>query len=99
MGYYDLTIDASQITGAGGNLDGDANSTSGGNYSVIGSTANKFFRLYGDGNGDGTVNQPDYIAFRNAFNNGPSSAFDFEGDGNVTQSDYIQFRNRFNLTP
>ena len=38
---------------------------------------------------------PVYIAF----NNGPSTIFDFEGNGNVTQSDYIQFRNRFNLSP
>jgi hypothetical protein len=48
--------------------------------------------------GSGTVNQTDFIAFRNAFNNGPSAAFDYDGDGQVNQNDFIQFRNRFNLT-
>jgi len=38
-------------------------------------------------------------AYRNAFNAGPSSIFDFDGDDNVTQNDFIQFRNRFNLVP
>ena len=57
------------------------------------------FRLYGDADGSGIVNQADFIAFRNAFNAGPSSIFDFEGDGNVAQSDFFQFRNRSNLMP
>src|SRR6185369_915995 len=57
-----------------------------------------FHRLFGDSDGNATVDQTDFIAFRNAFNNGPSIVFDYDGDGQVNQTDFIQFRNRFNLT-
>src|SRR5436853_3762135 len=74
-GFYDLTIDATKVSNTAGQLDGDNDFQPGGNYSVVGNTTNKFFRLFGDGNG----NQDDFIAFRNAFNGGPLSIFDFEG--------------------
>jgi len=100
-GFYNLTIDALQVTTINGtiHLDGDGNGISGDNYSVTGTIANRFFRLFGDGDGNGIVNQTDFIDFRNAFNNGPSDIFDYEGDGNISQTDFIQFRNRFNVVP
>ena len=58
-----------------------------------------FFRLFGDSDGSGRVDTIDFIAFRNAFNGGPSSIFDFDNSGNVQTSDFIRFRNAFNTTP
>ena len=98
-GFYNLTIDASKISTGNGNLDGDANGTYGGDYAVTGSTANKFFRLFGDSDGSGTMDfLTDFIAFRNAFaSGGPSTIFDFDANGSVDfLNDFIAFRNRFN---
>lgn len=97
-GFYDFTIDASKITGIGGALDGDGNGTPGGNYAVIGTTANKFFRLFGDSDGNGTVNNKDFQALRAVFNQ-PSVVFDFDNDGVVTFDDMKEFRLRFGMTP
>jgi hypothetical protein len=99
-GLYDFMIDAAQVSGVGGALDGNNDGIPGGSYSVTGTTANKFYRLFGDSNGDGTVTQdPDFSAFRTAFNSGPSTIFDFDNDGSVQQSDFTAFRARFNLLP
>jgi hypothetical protein len=57
-------------------LDGDANNLAGGDHGFA------FHRLSGDADGNGTVDQTDYMAFMAAYGNG---------------SDYIQFRARFNI--
>jgi hypothetical protein len=59
-----------------------------------------FFRLFGDVNGDKTVNITDLTAFRNAFGASSTDAnyrpsFDFSGDGVINLTDLTQFRNRF----
>ena len=79
---------------------GRNDSTPGGSYTANGTTANKFFRFFGDSNGDGAVNQTvDFIAFRNAFGF-PSSIFDFDNSGDVDQAaDFVKFKNNFGLTP
>ena len=62
-----------------------------------------FFRLYGDFNGDGTVNNADSFQFSRAFNKSIGQAgylafFDFNGDGTINNSDNFQFSKRFNTT-
>jgi hypothetical protein len=95
-GRYTLTIQASQITSANGQLDGNGDGTGGDNYVQVGApgSGSNLFRMYGDINGDGTVSAADFIQFRQAFG-GSSFAFDFDGDGAVAASDFIQFRLRF----
>ena len=93
-GRYNLTVLASQFTGAG--FDGDGNGTAGDNYVVVGTptTAPKLFRLFGDSDGDGAVAANDFVQFRLAFG-GSNPVFDFDNDGAVAASDFIQFRLRF----
>ncbi|MFL5330333.1 MAG: choice-of-anchor Q domain-containing protein [Gemmataceae bacterium] len=92
-GVYNFTIDASQISGQLGNLN------SGTNVSITGSVANKWFRFFGDANGDGTTDQSDYLLFRNVIAGGTNSTFDYDNDGDVDQSDYLAFRNRLAGAP
>ena len=99
-GFYDLKIDANQVSNPGGKLDGG--SGAGTDYNVTGTTANMYFRLFGDSDGSGQVDfLTDFIAFRNAFaNGGPNSIFDFDNSNTVDfLVDFINFRNRFNATP
>ena len=101
-GTYDFMISAAQVSGVGGALDGNNDGTPGGSYSVTGSTANKFFRRFGDSNGSGAVDfMTDFMAFRAAFaNGGPSTVFDFDGDGDVDfLVDFIAFRSRYSSGP
>ena len=89
-----FAIDATKVTSSDGSLDGDANGAFGGNYAVVGTTVNKFFRHFGDGNGTGLVDLLDFSAVRSAFNQ-PSSVFDFDNNGNVDLLDFAEFRKRF----
>ncbi|MFL5327513.1 MAG: hypothetical protein ACJ8C4_01250 [Gemmataceae bacterium] len=95
-GVYDFTIDASKISGLAGNLNGSGSGV-GTNYTVVGNTANKWYRFFGDGNGDGAVDQTDYLAFRNALSGGPKSVFNI--GGGISQSDYLEFRKRLAGAP
>ena len=72
-------------------VDGDANGTAGGNRT------DNFFRLYGDGNGDATVNATDLILFRAALGSSTGSSsyrwfFDVNNDGAINAFDFTQFR-------
>ncbi|MFL5331189.1 MAG: beta strand repeat-containing protein [Gemmataceae bacterium] len=99
-GLYNLIIDAAQVSSTTGTaLDGNNDGIAGGDYVVTGTTANKFFRLYGDQNGDVVVDQTDYLVFRNAIGGGPNTIFDFDNSGDVDQLDYLAFRNRISAGP
>ncbi|MFL5331247.1 MAG: choice-of-anchor Q domain-containing protein [Gemmataceae bacterium] len=98
-GLYNLIIGAAQVSGSTGALDGNNDGIPGGDYLITGTTANKYFRYFGDQNGDATVNQVDYLEFRNAIAGGPGSIFDFDSSGNVDQVDYLEFRNRIAGAP
>jgi hypothetical protein len=99
-GFYDLLIDATQISSLSGNLDGNVDGNAGGNYAVTGTTGNKFFRLFGDADGSGVVSLLDFAAFRNVFNVTPSPIFDYHGAGAIPNLiDFAEFRARFNLAP
>jgi hypothetical protein len=107
-GRYSLTILSSNVTGSTGlALDGDGNGTAGGNYlspndSLGGGTGQlHLYRLFGDANGDGIVDQLDLGLFRSAFNaraGDPAylSYLDADNSGVVDQLDLGQFRVRFN---
>ncbi len=98
-GLFDFIIDAAQVTGLGGALDGNSDTNPGGSYAVTATTANRYYRLFGDDNGDGTVSQVDYNAFLIAYLNGASLKFDFDSDGQVTQLDYNAFILRYLGSP
>ncbi|MBX7103468.1 MAG: hypothetical protein K1X57_05280 [Gemmataceae bacterium] len=53
-----------------------------------------FHRLFGDSDGNRTVDAADLLAFRLAFL-GTSATFDFDGDGQVGANDFLAFRLRF----
>jgi hypothetical protein len=89
-GRYTLTVLASKIP----TLDGNGDGTPGDDYVLTGSPANGLFRLFGDADGNGTVNTADFNAFRSAFG-GSSSTFDFDNIGGVGTLDFNQFRQRF----
>jgi hypothetical protein len=89
-------VRAGQVVG----LDGNADGTSGDDYTLTGAVANGLYRLYGDANGDGTVNAFDFAQFRGAFGTAlgqPAylSFLDFDGDGIINAFDFARFRTRF----
>jgi hypothetical protein len=55
----------------------------------------RFWRLFGDSNGDRQVDRTDLIAFRQALASGTYiSYFDFDGSGTLALADYAQLRRR-----
>src|SRR5437773_10612947 len=79
-GLYRLRILAAQVSGSGQPLDGDANGTAGGDFTL------DLHRLYGDVNGDKAVHGLDFAAFRAIFGASPGAPmllapFDFHGVG------------------
>ncbi|MBX7106307.1 MAG: hypothetical protein K1X57_19675, partial [Gemmataceae bacterium] len=91
-GRYTLSVKAANFLSDG--LDGDGNGTGGDDYTLVGDTTNKLFRLFGDADGNGQVTSGDFLAFRIAFLSA-SPAFDFDGNGSVDSGDFLQFRLRF----
>lgn len=90
-GNYQLTLNANKILGTGGFLDGNGDFVAGDNQQF------NTFRLFGDGNGDRTVNSTDFAMFRSVFGvAGP--VFDSDGNGVVNSNDFAEFRKRFGLT-
>ena len=62
-------------------------------------TTYPFHRLFGDANGDRTVDSADFSAFGNAFGrNIPNSPYDYDGNGLIDGLDFAQFGNRFGIT-
>ncbi|MBX7104071.1 MAG: fibronectin type III domain-containing protein [Gemmataceae bacterium] len=80
-GKYSLTVVGSNVT----DLIGQA---------IVGTPTTQFHRLFGDSDGDGTVSNVDFLAFRAAFLSS-NYTFDGDGDGTVTTSDFLAFRLRF----
>jgi streptogramin lyase len=98
-GRYSLVTDSTKIHDAtGGLLDGNGDGLSGGARA-----ADAFFRLFGDSDGDGDVDNLDLLRFRQAFGLDRSSAgyksyFDFDGDGDVDNLDLFRLRQRLGTT-
>jgi hypothetical protein len=95
-GLYRLRILAAQVSGSGQPLDGDANGTAGGDFTL------DLHRLYGDVNGDKAVNGLDLAEFRKAFGASAADAayradLDVNGDGVINGPDLAAFRTRFGV--
>ncbi|MBM4090879.1 MAG: DNRLRE domain-containing protein [Planctomycetes bacterium] len=95
-GRYELNIDAEKVTAHGSQLDGDGDGTGGDDYQFV----DRFFRLFGDVNGDGVVGMPDFNIFRSAFGKAIGDPLyrwelDFQGDGLIGMPDFNAFRSRF----
>jgi hypothetical protein len=94
-GSYTLTVRADRVHDRWGReLDGDGDGAPGGDR------VESFFRLFGDSDGDGDVDQLDRDRFRAAFGATAADAgylwsFDFDGDGDVDGLDNGQFNRRF----
>jgi hypothetical protein len=89
-GVYDLTLNAAAVTDAQG-------------QALAASRTDTFYRLYGDANGDGTVNNADTFQLRKTFGlsagaTGYLACFDANGDGTVNNADVFQYRKRFGTT-
>ena len=107
-GRYSLTIAAASVIGSDGlALDGAGTGTAGSNYVSPTDTRGGgpgqlgLYRLFGDTNGDGIVDQLDLGQFRSANNSSagnPSYLADLDADnsGSIDQFDLAQFRQRNN---
>jgi hypothetical protein len=89
-GNWTLTIDHTKVSAGGVPMAADS------------SQAN-IKRLFGDVNGDGTVNGLDYASFRAAYGSVTGSPaympdLDYNGDGAINGLDYAQFRARYGST-
>ncbi len=83
-GNYVLTIDPTKVTRGGVNL--SASNTLGDGDNQYGDVVtDDFFRMFGDGNGDGVVSTGDTAAFRASLS-AYDAAFDADGDGFVLNS-------------
>jgi hypothetical protein len=91
-GKYELTVDSDNVSGTGGLLDGNSDGNAVGNYT------SPFHRLFGDANGDATVNSTDFAMFRTLFGLSGPSMFDFNGDSQTNSNDFAEFRKRFGIT-
>jgi hypothetical protein len=87
-GVYQYVLGRTKVTGlSGGTMSADF-------------TSAKFHRLFGDINGNKTVNNADFTLFRATFlRSSPdplyNSGFDYENNGTVNNADFAQFRKRF----
>jgi hypothetical protein len=90
-GTYTLTVIGSQVTGPGGlALDGDGDGTPGGD------NVTTLYRLFGDADGNRTVNVADLTLFRSAYGTVTTDpTFDFNGDGVISATDLAAFRVNF----
>lgn len=100
-GRYTLTVLAALVNAGGVPLDGNGDGIGGDNFVFAAAPApnppNNIFRLFGDSDGNGTVNAVDFNAFRLAYSQGPS-IFDFDADNQTTAADFNQFRLRYGVT-
>ena len=97
-GNYVLRIDGTKVSRPGGELlDADRNGTGGGEQLYGNQATDNFFRLFGDGNGDRSVDFADFGLFGTAFGL-PGDTFDFNGDGFVDFADFGDFGRRFGVT-
>jgi hypothetical protein len=100
-GNYELLIDAGKIrNGAGFGLDGNQDGATGDDYLFGETAADRFFRYFGDGDGDRDVDATDYgrlgLTYRKILGQvGYNRSLDFDGDGDVDATDYGRFSLRY----
>jgi hypothetical protein len=95
-GRYILTVHGDLIHDASGvALDGDGDGAPGGDY-----IDEAVFRLYGDSDGDGDVDNTDALRFKAAYNSSPgqdgyAGYLDFNADGMIDLIDFKEFKKRY----
>jgi hypothetical protein len=101
-GSYELRISSDLISSQGVLLDGNSNGLFkvGGDHIFGQEAADRFFRLYGDQNGSGTVELLDFAAFRRTFGrssgeNGYVGSLDADGSDTIDLLDFAAFRRNF----
>ncbi len=85
-GRYTLTVRADKVAGSAGTMAAD--------YVFA------FYRLFGDGNGDGVVDVDDLLAFAAAYGSGEGAPgylgyFDYNADGVIDVDDLLAFADRY----
>ena len=99
-GRYQLNVNAARVGFGGLALDGNGDGVTGDSYAFGADAADKFFRFFGDTDGDGGVDGQDYGRFgltflRDSTDPAYNRALDYDGDGGVDGQDYGQFGLRF----
>ena len=96
-GNYQLTINASQVAASsnGAQMKSD--------YLFGDSADESFYSLYGDTDGNRTINVFDLLSFRQAYRSSTGdtnyvSTLDYGGDGSINVFDLLQFRQRYRET-
>ena len=105
-GIYQLVLHGANITDAAtgtAQYNGGADQIVQFNSVEAGGLSNYFHVLYGDINGDGTVDSSDYRAFKTAFLTSAgdanwNAALDVNQDGSIDSLDYRAFKNDFLLS-
>lgn len=97
-GLYTLTVNANVVINVAGRLDGNGDGSDGDDYLLVGNTSNGLFRLFGDVDGNASVDGNDFGQFGVAFGSGLNPAFDFDGNGIVDATDFAEFGNRFGVS-
>jgi len=97
-GVYALSISCGMVDG--GNFDGDGDGLPGGDFVLVGSPSDgpRLFRLFGDYDGNGTVDWSDFGVFRDLHGNATDPAFAFDGSGWEGNADFAAFRARFGMS-
>ncbi len=100
-GNYELIIHPTRVTSVTVHgLDANRNGVAGNEFKFGNEASQKFFRFYGDVNGDRTLNFTDFLAFRGTYGKavgtqGYVGAFDYNGDGKISGAEFLQFRFRY----
>jgi hypothetical protein len=101
-GDYLLKVYADRVHASGLNLDGNGDGTPNDNFTYGAAAADKFFRLFGDQDGDRDVDATDRFAFLSARGKTRGQAgylwyFDYDNDGDVDAvgTDLDQFNLRY----
>ncbi len=100
-GNHELAIAADKVLTEYSLLDGDEDGIAGGDYRFGAAAADRFFRFFGDSNGDRLVNTTDLALFRTALGKREGQAgylayFDYDADRDVdTAVDYAEFLIRY----
>jgi hypothetical protein len=102
-GNFQLVVDASKVIRGGQALDGQRDGSSGTNATFGDDSADNFYALFGDVDGDRSSAIADFALFRAAYGKsegeeGFDPRFDFDDDGFTGVEDFSQFRSRFGAT-
>ena len=81
-GRYVLTVHAGQVTDVPGHI-------------LLQDQTYNFFRLFGDYDGNGVVNNADYFRFKSTFGQSSADPVDYDANGIINNADYFQFKKRF----